>query len=136
METWTSDFHSEHGFISVHAPAFGEALSREPRPEGTPRAGRTSTARRTGSQPSLNAAEEALLRIFIARRGQCLSLSSLQRLYAESLHALAARAGWLTEMASVQGIEAVIASLSAKLHESDLRWRVFAMEGCGYVLWH
>jgi DNA-binding response OmpR family regulator len=126
--------------------AIGSALHHESQPHES-RSGEStranfgadphsSRARRDEPAPALTANEETLLRIFMARRGQCLPLRTLERAYAAAICSPAGSADGEHAATSAPDLDVLIASLSAKLRASGLRWRVVAVDGCGYILWH
>jgi DNA-binding response OmpR family regulator len=141
MDFWSLDPNHESGYLSIRGAAIGDALSHDPA-QDAPATTAPARERRADTQigqprparstPSLTADEEALLRIFIARRSQCLTQSALERMLSDARQARKSA----IDDATPPTLESVIASLSAKLSESDLRWRIVAMEGCGYILWH
>lgn len=146
MESSTFDLGHESGYISLHGSAFGEALSHESPAAEARDAGSTARMRsirgpverpqRHSDEPNLTVDEQALLRVFVARRGQCLSVSTLERAFAAAREEQDRPASATRAHRGSEDLNSLITSLSAKLRESGLKWRVVAMDGCGYILWH
>lgn len=146
MDLRVRDEHEAGGYLSLHGAAIGSALRHEewPRPttsgaSGQPRRltdEQVGRARNVGGLDGLSANEERLLRVFVARRGQCVPRHTLEREYAAARRMDACLSGDESTSEPAADLSAAITALAAKLRESALRTRLIAVEGCGYLLWH
>lgn len=90
-----------------------------------------------GYETLLSEDEQALLRVFQSRRGQFLSLATLERLVREE-HArvLPASASGDERASFERDLVPLLGSLSQKLRHITGAGRLFEVSGCGYILWH